>query len=353
MKPIKPAFFAESRMSWPADSRVQCFLVWSIRFLCHRVLLPWWAGLFFLSSLPAQGFQEGFIKGSDGAELYYRKVGNSAKTVIMPGRLFVFEDFRWLGEAGYTFITYDMRNRGRSDAISEGKRLTIEADVADLEAVRRHFQVERFTPIGYSYLGLMVVLYALDYPRHVNRIIQFGAVPMRYGTEYPEELQATRQIGPEIIRKLRARRQEEEHIKDPQNYCEEEWNGVERPRLVGDPAHVDVLPTAEFICSMPNEWPINLARHLQHQFVESVQKLRVPRERIGQLEIPVLTVHGRLDLNAPYGAGVEWARALPNARLMTIDRGAHNAFAEFPDQIRPAVRTFLKGEWPEEAKEVN
>ena len=40
---------------------------------------------------------------------------------------------------------------------------------------------------------------------------------------------------------------------------------------------------------------------------------------------PVLTIHGRKDRNAPYGAGREWASLLPNARLLTLDRAAHQS----------------------------
>jgi pimeloyl-ACP methyl ester carboxylesterase len=41
--------------------------------------------------------------------------------------------------------------------------------------------------------------------------------------------------------------------------------------------------------------------------------------------MPVLTIHGTKDRNAPYGSGREWAFNLPNARLLTIKGGAHNA----------------------------
>lgn len=43
------------------------------------------------------------------------------------------------------------------------------------------------SPIGYSYVGLLVMLYALEHPDRVERIVQLGPVPIRFGTEFPPE----------------------------------------------------------------------------------------------------------------------------------------------------------------------
>jgi pimeloyl-ACP methyl ester carboxylesterase len=157
-----------------------------------------WLGLLVLAAvmaLPAraQELTEGFVKNGDGVELYYVKAGSGAQTVILPARLFTFDDFRWLAQR-YTLIAYDMRNRGRSARVEELDKISLAADVADLEAIRRHFQVETFHTIGYSYLGLMVVLYTLEHPERVGRVVQIGPVPLKFGTEYrPEYVASDRQ----------------------------------------------------------------------------------------------------------------------------------------------------------------
>ena len=129
----------------------------------------------------------GWVAGADGVRLYYEKIGTGPRTVIVPGRLFLARDLAPLGDR-HTLILYDMRNRGRSSRVEDGSLLTIQKDVEDLEAVRRHFRVERFVPVGYSYLGFMVVLYAMDHPDRVERLVQLGPVPRKFGTEYPASL---------------------------------------------------------------------------------------------------------------------------------------------------------------------
>ena len=87
----------------------------------------------------------GWIAGPDGVRLYYQKIGNGTPTIIVPGRLFLARELAPLAER-HTLILYDMRNRGRSSRVEDGRLLSIQKDVEDLEAVRRHFGVERFVP---------------------------------------------------------------------------------------------------------------------------------------------------------------------------------------------------------------
>ncbi len=303
------------------------------------------------AATPAPAVEEGYVHASDGVKLYYRKVGNGEKTIIAPSRLFVFEDFRRLGDR-HTLISYDMRNRGRSDRVTDDARITIEADVEDLESVRDHFGVDRFTPIGYSYLGLVVVMYAMQHPDRVERIVQIGAVPLRFGTTYRPEYAAPdweASLPAEGLAHIRSLREENRHETHPREYCVEEWK-VLRHSLVADPGKVDALGPDP--CDMENEWPVNLVRHLDLHFVQSVQKLDIPREEIAGVTVPVLTIHGTLDRNAPYGAGREWAYLLPDARLLTIRGAAHQCFAEQPGLVFPAIETFLAGGWPERAERV-
>jgi proline iminopeptidase len=315
-----------------------------------------WVGLLLIvvvtaTAAPAPQVTDGFVTAEDGVELYYVKAGHGAQTVILPARLFTFDDLRWLAER-YTLISYDMRNRGRSSRVADLGKISLQADVADLEAIRRHFGVDKAHLVGYSYLGLMVMLYALDHPQHVERVVQLGPVPLKFGTEYrPEYVAADRQRvieqnGGARLRELRA---DNYHTTHPREYCEEEWRVV-RFMLVGEPQRVDRLGAG--VCEWPNEWPVNLARHMERHFVGSVQKLDVPRERVTQLGVPVLTIHGTSDRNAPYGAGREWVYLLPNARLVTVQGAAHQAFAERPDVVRPAIEEFLRGGWPAGAEKV-
>jgi pimeloyl-ACP methyl ester carboxylesterase len=84
----------------------------------------------------------------------------------------------------------------------------------------------------------------------------------------------------------------------------------------------------------------------------SDQALDISKDSIAKVSVPVLTIHGRKDRNAPYGGGREWDMLLPNARLITIDGAAHMSWVEYPELVFPNIDLFLNGQWPEQAQPV-
>lgn len=334
------------------------FIVLSLLLLAHAVFPHSAAPATVLTAAARQeeqyqsngSFEEGYVPIPDGRKLYYRKIGKGGRTLLVPLRLFLFDDFKQLGDQ-FTVISFDTRNRGFSSPVQDNAKLTIEEDIEDIERVRQHFRLQKFTLVGYSYMGMGVVLYAMKYPRHVERLIQLGSVPLKYGTVYPASLTANdRQpiVDAAKMAELEELRKGGFDRSSPKEFCQMQWQ-VMRFRLVGNPANVEKLGRGT--CEMPNEWPVNLARHFQYHF-KSVQSLDISKAEVARVKIPVLTIHGAKDRNAPYGAGREWAMMLPNARLLTIEGGAHQSFAEFPEIVFPAIRSFLKGDWPAKAEKV-
>jgi len=137
-----------------------------------------------LDAVPAS---EGDITTPDGVKLHYRKIGEGRTTLIVPMGFMLYDDFKQLADVA-TIITYDLRDRGRSSHVEDVNTLTIQQDAADLETVRQHFNADKFVPVGFSYLGLMVAMYTAQHPEHVARVIQLGPVSMKPGAKYPKNL---------------------------------------------------------------------------------------------------------------------------------------------------------------------
>ena len=289
---------------------------------------------------------EGDIRTPDGATLHYQKIGNAPLTLIVPLGFILYDDFKALADTA-TVIAYDMRNRGRSSHAKEVNMLTIQQDVKDLETVRAHFGLDKFVPIGFSYLGLMVAMYAADDPQHVSRLVQIDPVAMKFGAQYPKELShGFDDIGaPEAaVQRYQARRANPSVARTEREACEID-EAVFRYVLVGNPASATRVKS---VCDLENEWPANLNRHYDHH-MESMKSVDLDPAR---LTMPVLVVHGTKDRNAPYGGGREWAMRLPNARLVTVPGAAHASWIDNPSLVFGAIRRFLRGEWPREAEKV-
>ena len=118
---------------------------------------------------------EDYVTTADGVRLFVHKLGSGPQTVVIPNGFYLFDDFKHLAE-GRSLVFLDLRNRGRSDAVSDSGKLKrgIHHNVDDLEAVRQHLGIAQMNLLGHSYAGLVVILYAMTYPAQVNRMVQIG-----------------------------------------------------------------------------------------------------------------------------------------------------------------------------------
>jgi proline iminopeptidase len=320
--------------------------------LAALVVLSLVDGFFPATTVPAvgQAQSDGYVTAADGLRLYYRIAGAGTQTVIVPAALYLHRDLSRLA-SGRRVIFYDMRGRGRSDRVADSSHISIQWDVRDLETIRKHFGVDRFVPIGWSYLGLMVMLYASEHPDRVERVVQIGPVPRKYGTEYPRE-QTASGLPPVPDSAGRAEldrlQQSELARQDPAAHCRRIYE-LTRAGLVGDPSLASRVPS---VCEHANEWPAAFGRHMRYHSGGSVMRLDVPWEAFARVTVPVLTIHGTRDRNAPYGAGREWVSRLPNARLLTVREAAHMPWIERPELVFEALDRFLNGGWPAEARQV-
>jgi proline iminopeptidase len=307
-----------------------------------------WAAVTALLVAAAPAPREGYVTADDGARLYYHVIGSGGPVVLVPGGLFLERDFARLAR-GRTLVFYDMRNRGRSDPVADSALISIQDDVRDLEAVRRHVGAGRVMLVGWSYLGMMVMRYAAEHPDRVTRVVQIGPLARDFRTPFPDSLRASDAMAvPDSASRAGLERQRAAGLpaRDPRAWCEQDYR-VNRVRLVAKPSAASEVPD---LCALPNEWPTALERHFPLLFRSMAQDEGPDWARYERLRIPVLTVHGTGDRNAPYGGGREWAAHLPEARLLTVRGGAHMLWLDQPDTVWPALETFLAGRWPRGAR---
>jgi pimeloyl-ACP methyl ester carboxylesterase/ketosteroid isomerase-like protein len=304
----------------------------------------------FYKAEDAPKIEEGFVTTEDGVRLFYRKTGASPLTLIIPGDLFMFDDFRQLAEMA-TVITYDPRNRGRSTRSADTATWTIQQDAKDLETVRSHFKVEKFVPIGFSYLGKMVILYAQDHPERVTRIVQIGPVEMTTDAQKSARRMidwTALGVPAAELQKMKEATERGDMTKAPREFCDVQWN-VLRYMLVGNRARVNLVDTT--FCQFENEWPVNFTAHITKVF-ESMKAAPLAKKDVANVTVPVLTIHGTEDRNAPYEGGKEWAASLPDARLLTLRGAAHRSWIDDPVVVFGSVREFLRGNWPYGAEKI-
>ncbi len=131
---------------------------------------------------------EGLIDRADGPSLFFRALGTGADTAIVlhGGSLhqgYLIDPLANLID-GRTLIFYDQRGRGNSAAVADTARLSFDEDVADLEAVRTHFKLERPVLIGHHWGAAVGAIYAARHPGHVSRLLLLSPYPVIYSWFY-------------------------------------------------------------------------------------------------------------------------------------------------------------------------
>jgi len=291
--------------------------------------------------------RKGYINAEEDLRLSYQQVGEGQPSVIVPGACLLGADLNPLA-GGHTLLLYDMRGRGGSDPSPDPWAAWTTFEVTDLEAVRRSFGLSKVSLIGWSYMGGVVPLYALNFPQRVERLVLMCPISPRSPAPYDDLAAANRKaqerIDPRGVERLEEQRAKGKDLEDPVAYCRD-YRSVYTPRQMGRPEALDRMRSDPSV--YPNEWPDALSSHWQRHFPEESWQ-RDWREMLHGLPHPTLVIHGAEDL-IPLASSREWASTLPNARLLVIPGAGHFPHLEAPEIFFPAVDQFLKGEWPSEA----
>src|SRR5712691_10623350 len=140
----------------------------------------------------------------NGVSLFERRVGAGPLVVVLHGGPGAHHDYLLpqydLLARGRELFYYDQRGGGRSPVPREilvGWR----EHVADLEAIRIELELQRVTLCGYSWGGLLALLYYLEHPERVERLalVSPASPTAGYRRQFEEEF-ARRMAAPEIKR---------------------------------------------------------------------------------------------------------------------------------------------------------
>jgi proline iminopeptidase len=297
---------------------------------------------------------EGYIVTPDKVQIFYKIVGKGSETLVAvhggPGNSLesIRPDLEPLAK-GRRVIYYDQRGQGRSEVITDGKKLAFEKHVADLEALREYFKLEKLTLYGNSWGGLLVSLYAIAHPDRVERMILGNPAPPMRGFLSDQDDEIGRRLKimykPEQLERLKIAEKSETWLKasDPHAVCREFFLPV---------LHVFTYSRTldgfkGDLCAGPKE-SVRQWRAVSVAMWSSLGDFNLVSQ-LGVVKAPVLVIHGAAD-PLPLRGSEFWASGYPNARLLLIEKSGHISHVETPDIFFPAVETFLKGSFPAAAK---
>lgn len=180
------------------------------------------------------------------ARSYIRSAGpaGAERTLVVvnggPGvdSQFTFRGFKSLASASWRVVAYDQRGVGRTPMPQSGNTAnldySLDAFVADLEALRVRLDVETIDLIGHSFGALVAAAYTATHPDRVRSLTLISGLPVSVKAQYEGDarfeqrlaLLQRRGLVPRIVPELCARR-----------------HRALLPVYLGDPARAGVIAT--------------------------------------------------------------------------------------------------------------
>ncbi len=265
--------------------------------------------------------------------LFVVEVGDGPAVVVLHGGPGAHHDYllpafsSLADEYGLRF--YDQRGGGRS-RIPRPYEITWRDHVADLELLRNTWELERLVLIGYSWGGLLALLYATEHPERAETLVLLAPAAGwgDYQRRFKEELE--RRSRSEAVVRLRA---------------ELEASGLqERDAAAYRRRRFDLSVAGYYrdTSAVLDSAPFVVQTQAQQATWASLRGHgRDLRRRLRALTAPTLVLHGRYD-PMPLEWPEELARVMPTARLVVLENSGHVPYVEEAERTFVEIRRFLR-----------
>jgi len=231
---------------------------------------------------------------------------------------------------GRELFFYDQRGGGRS-RVDATVPVTWQTHVADLERVAAELRVDPLVIVGYSWGGLLALLYALGAARgeavaapETMLLIDPAPVAKPFRVQFEAEF-ARRQAAPEVRRLRDELAASGLREREPEAYRHRAFE-LSVAGYFADPNAARDLT------------PFRVVGRVQQAVWDSLGDYDLLPE-LSSVRCRALVVHGRED-PIPLASSEACARAL-GARLVVLDRCGHVPYVEQPDALFDAAEAFL------------
>jgi pimeloyl-ACP methyl ester carboxylesterase/DNA-binding CsgD family transcriptional regulator len=258
--------------------------------------------------------QTGFLR-FDGHRIAFATVGSGApivlpawwvSNVVEDWKIPAYRRFMEGLAAGKQAVRYDRVGCGMSDRVRSRETMTLEYELAMLDAVVDHLGLERFSLVGGSFAGCTAVVYAA---RHGERVDRFAN-----GAELAHA--PARDALIELVRK--------------------HWGLGSRMLADTFSPSGTAAERASFASFQRNSASPEMAADLlELTFTTDV------RETLAGVRVPTLIVHRRGDRAIRLAAGEQLAAFIPNVELVVLEGDAHLPWHGDLDDVLVAVAPFL------------
>jgi proline iminopeptidase len=264
-----------------------------------------------------------------GVNLFERRVGDGPPTVVLHGGPGAHHDYLLPGfdglARGRQLIYYDQRGGGRSQ-VSRETPVGWREHVADLEELREQWGLEQLTLAGYSWGGLLALLYAVEHPARVGRLALVSSAPAWLEARQQfEQRFSRRNLAPELQRQRAELRESGLRERNPEEYARRLFQ-LSVAAYFHDPARARDLT------------PFRVTGRTQQEVWASLGDYDL-RPALSRLEVPAILLQGESD-PIPLETARETAGLL-GAELHVLPNCGHVPYVEALEDFVRLLDGFL------------
>lgn len=234
--------------------------------------------------------------------------------------------------ANYQLVFYDQRGGGQSRT-DDREPITWRTHVQDLDAVATELDVEPLSVVGYSWGGLLALLYAIEathgQTRHTPRrlvLVDPAPATREFRQRFEAEF-ARRQASAGVVELRRELAVSGLRERDPGAFRHRTFE-LSVAGYFADPRAARDLT------------PFRVTGRVQQSVWESLGDFDLfAPDMLGSVHVPAIVIHGRAD-PIPLQSSELVARAL-GAELVVLDGAGHVPYVEQPDALFAAIERFL------------
>jgi proline iminopeptidase len=257
----------------------------------------------------------------------YGAAGPATPVIVANGgpglsHIYMLQNDAWTRLAMHRQIVfYDQRGTGNSKQVRPDASWGMDAQVADMEAVRAKLGFAKFDLVGDSYGGLLAMAYASAHPEHVEKLVLSDSAAPAWKDivrvlpdVYPDVLERITIHGP--LNRTHADQQIRDHFL----------------MLFYSEANRDAfLAGAKDLGSVP-------------EVSAAVQKATSTLDLTPELprfKFPTLVITGRFDMNVTPVTAWRIYKAIPGAKFVVFEKSGHLPSYEEPDKYVKVVDAFF------------
>jgi proline iminopeptidase len=239
---------------------------------------------------------------------------------------YMMQNDLWQRVAAHRLVVlYDQRGTGASKEVQPNAPQSMDAQVADLDAIRSALSLDRIAVLGDSYGGMIAMAYAAAHPEHVSRLILSDSAAPSWKT---------------MVHLL------------PQVFPDREEQGdAEAKRLAADPEGAAQAGLVNHMRMMFYSTEMRDA-YVSHMgdlgFVPAVGRaVQQATEnldltpKLAGFRFPTLVMTGRYDMNVAPLTAWRMAHVIPGAQIVFFEKSGHLPAYEEPEKYLKVLETFL------------